>query len=78
MMLLLWLDNKKISVLMYCIMVVVAFLVRDMLTTPLWMTCAIIGACILGVDTEDTEEIEELEYSDQIITDNYYNTQSIN
>ena len=72
MMLILWLDNKKISVLMYCIMVVVAFLVRDMLTTPLWLTCAIIGAYILGADSK------KLEYSNQIITDNYYNTQSIN
>ena len=51
-MLILLLDNKKRASLMYGIMVVVAFLVRDMLTTPLWMTCAIIGMYIMGEDID--------------------------
>lgn len=51
MMLVLLLDNKNRAALIYCIMVIVAFLVRDMLTTPLWMTCAIIGMYILGNDS---------------------------
>lgn len=62
MMLVLWLDNKNRSALMYCIMVVIAFFVRDMLTTLLWMTCAVIGTYILGSDSK------KVEYSNQIIT----------
>lgn len=51
-MLILLLDNKKRASLMYGIMVIIAFLVRDMLTTPLWMTCAIIGMYIMGEDID--------------------------
>lgn len=62
-MLVLWLDNRKRSTLMFVIMVIVAFLVRDMLTTPLWMTCAIIGMYILGADSKKEA------YPNQIITE---------
>jgi hypothetical protein len=55
MMLVLLLDNKNRAALIYCIMVIVAFLVRDMLTTPLWLTCAIIGMYILGNDSNKVE-----------------------
>ncbi len=63
MMLILLLDNQKRSALVYCILVIVAFLVRDMLTTPLWMTCAIIGMYLMGEDTE------KVKYSSQTVTD---------
>lgn len=66
-MLVLLLDNKKKSALIYCTMVIVAFLVRDMLTTPLWMTCAIIGMYIMG------EDIEKVKYTSQAVTDIKYN-----
>jgi hypothetical protein len=60
-MLILLLDNKKRASLMYGIMVIVAFLVRDMLTTPLWMTCAIIGMYIMG------EDIDKVKSPNQVV-----------
>lgn len=62
MMLVLWWDNRNRSALIYGIMVVISFLVRDMLTTPLWLTCAIIGMYVLGADSK------KVEYSNQVIT----------
>ena len=62
MMFVLWWDNRNRAALIYGIMVVISFLVRDMLTTPLWITCAIIGMYILGTDSK------KVEYSNQVIT----------
>lgn len=62
MMVVLWWDNRNRSALIYGIMVVISFLVRDMLTTPLWLTCAIVGMYVLGADSK------KVEYSKQIIT----------
>lgn len=67
MMLILLMDNKKRLALVYCIMVIVAFLVRDMLTTPLWMTCAIIGMYLMG------EDKEKVKYTNQAVTNIEYN-----
>ena len=62
MMFVLWWDNRNRSALIYGIMVVISFLVRDMLTTPLWLTCAIVGMYVLGADSK------KVEYSNQVIT----------
>lgn len=51
MLILLW-DNFNRASLVFIIMVVVAFLVRDLLITPLWLTPTIIGMYILGRRTQ--------------------------
>ena len=47
-MLMLFWDNNNRSALIFIIIVIVAFFVRDLLTSPLWLTITIIGMYILG------------------------------
>ncbi len=47
-MLMLFWNNRSMASLVYVLIVVVAFLVRDLLTSPLWLTLAVIGTYIIG------------------------------
>lgn len=58
-MVILFLNNTSVASFIFFTIVVVAFLVRDLLTTPLWLTIAIIGMYILG------EEKQEDNYSNE-------------
>ncbi len=51
-MVILFLNNISVASFVFFTIVVVAFLVRDLLTTPLWLTIAIIGMYILGGDKQ--------------------------
>lgn len=48
MMFVMLLNNKSLASFAFFTLVVVAFLVRDLLTSPLWLTTAIIGMYIIG------------------------------
>lgn len=50
----LWWDNSNYRALVFVTMVIIAFLVRDLLTSLLWLTITVIGMYILGKEKEIT------------------------
>lgn len=55
-MLMLFWNNRSMASLVYVLIVVVAFLVRDLLTSPLWLTLAVIGTYIIGSEEIKVEQ----------------------
>ena len=55
-MLILFWNNRSMASLVYVLIVVVAFLVRDLLTSPLWLTLAVIGTYIIGSEEIKVEQ----------------------
>lgn len=55
-MLMLFWNNRSMASFVYVLIVVVAFLVRDLLTSPLWLTLAVIGTYIIGSEEIKVEQ----------------------
>lgn len=60
-MLMLFWNNRSMASLVYVLIVVVAFLVRDLLTSPLWLTLAVIGTYIIGSEEIKVEQPIQLQ-----------------
>ena len=60
-MLMLFWNNRSMASLVYVLIVVVAFLVRDLLTSPLWLTLAVIGTYIIGSEEITVEQPIQLQ-----------------
>ena len=54
-MVILWWDNSNFRALAFVTMAIVAFFVRDLLTSLLWLTITVIGMYILGKENEMTD-----------------------
>lgn len=69
-MIILFWSNRSIASFVFFTIVIVAFLVRDLLTSPLWLTIAITGMYIIGSDMYiiSDEEKEEDQSIDQLQT----------
>lgn len=60
-MLMLFWNNRSMASFVYVLIVVVAFLVRDLLTSPLWLTLAVIGTYIIGSEEIKVEQPIQLQ-----------------
>ena len=60
-MLMLFWNNRSMASFVYVLIVVVAFLVRDLLTSPLWLTLAVIGTYIIGSEEITVEQPIQLQ-----------------